>query len=180
MWDELQEKKFIILKDFLDPGRAEELGQEFQEWCEEKQVPGDSQVEKSSAFFRWGKFSELQYDRIGYLNRKLGIHLFPTYNYARSCFNRAIMARHSDRAGCEVSVTCHLSGDSEWPIFFHPEGEKPVGLTLAPGQAVLYLGCEVDHWRDPYEGEHYNQVFLHYVNSRGPWAYCENDVIRPN
>jgi hypothetical protein len=180
MWDELQERKYLVIKDFLDPARAATLGEEFQAWCEKNSVTGDSQVEKSSAFFRWEGFSELQYDKINLLNNHLGIYLLPTYNYARSYYNQAVMERHKDRPGCEISITCHLSGDKEWPIFFETDDDFPVGVNLNPGEAILYLGCEVDHWRDPYEGEHYNQVFLHYVNSRGPWAFCENDVIRPN
>jgi len=179
MWGELQEKKFLVLKDFLDPEKAKELGQEFQDWCIERSVPGDSQVSKSSAFYRWGKFSELQYDRIGYLNEKLGIWLLPTYNYARSYHNGAVMERHSDRPGCEVSVTCHLGGDEEWPIYFASSEGEDVAVTLSPGEAILYLGCEIDHWRNEFTGSHYNQVFLHYVNSRGPWAFCENDVVKP-
>jgi hypothetical protein len=179
MWDELQEKKYLVIKGFLDPDQAISLGNEFQEWCEKIQVPGDSQVEKSSAMFRWGGFSEIQYHKIGFLNDYLGIYLYPTYNYARSYKNGAIMARHLDRPGCEVSVTCHLGGDEEWPISFGPRDKDPIDIILEPGDAILYLGCEIEHWRDLFEGEHYNQVFLHYVNSRGPWAFCENDVIRP-
>lgn len=179
MWDELQERKYLILRDFLDADQALVLGKEYQEWCARYSVKGDHQVSASSAFYNWDKFKELQYDKIGYLNNLLGIYLFPTYNYARSCFNEAVMGRHKDRSGCEISITCHLSGDQKWPIFFHPHGKEPLGITLSPGEAILYLGCEIDHWRDPYGGDHYNQVFFHYVNSRGPWAYCENDVIRP-
>ena len=68
MWDELQEKKFIVLKDFLDPELAKELGQEFQEWCIDMKLPDDKHVPNAAGFYRWLKFSELQYDRIGYLN----------------------------------------------------------------------------------------------------------------
>ena len=34
MWDELQERKYLVIKDFLDPARAATLGEEFQDWCE--------------------------------------------------------------------------------------------------------------------------------------------------
>jgi hypothetical protein len=32
----------------------------------------------------------------------------------------------------------------------------------------VYSGCELEHWREPYQGNQQIQCFLHYVNSQGP------------
>jgi hypothetical protein len=39
---------------------------------------------------------------------------------------------------------------------------------LRPGDALLYRGMELFHWRDAYRGEALVQVFLHYVDRDGP------------
>lgn len=44
------------------------------------------------------------------------------------------------------------------------------------GDAVLYRGCEVHHWRKKYkEGQWQAQVFLHYVDANGPHAEWKFD-----
>lgn len=49
-------------------------------------------------------------------------------------------------------------------------GPPPAAVRLAPGDALLYLGCLAEHWRDTYAGQAYVQVFLHYVLGKGTRA----------
>ena len=35
---------------------------------------------------------------------------------------------------------------------------------------LVYSGCELEHWREPFEGDNCGQVFLHYNNLDGPNA----------
>jgi hypothetical protein len=35
---------------------------------------------------------------------------------------------------------------------------------MEPGDATIYLGCELEHWREEFKGEDCAQVFLHYNN----------------
>ena len=32
---------------------------------------------------------------------------------------------------------------------------------------VIYKGHEIEHWREPFQGEHHAQVFLHYNEQGG-------------
>ena len=60
-----------------------------------------------------------------------------------------------------------------WPIFI-----TNTAVMLEEGDAVLYKGCEVEHWREPYtEGTKQAQVFLHYVDANGPYTEWKNDKI---
>ena len=34
----------------------------------------------------------------------------------------------------------------------------------------VYSGCELEHWREPFEGKLCGQVFLHYNHANGPFA----------
>jgi hypothetical protein len=81
---------------------------------------------------------------------------------------------HSDKA-CEISITVNLSSDAEWPIFIQKPDCTEAAVELKPGDAMLYLGCVADHWREPYTGNNYAQVFMHYVRRDGPnaWAYFD-------
>jgi hypothetical protein len=47
------------------------------------------------------------------------------------------------------------------------EGKKVI---LQPGDMVIYRGCDIKHWRDPYDGNQQIQVFLHYVDVNGKYA----------
>lgn len=42
---------------------------------------------------------------------------------------------------------------------------------------MIYLGKIAPHWREPYSGEYYSQVFLHYVRSRGDCSYAYFDKL---
>jgi hypothetical protein len=66
----------------------------------------------------------------------------------------------------------HLGSDgTSWPICFtKPDGEV-VSKDLKPGEAVIYLGCISEHWREnAFVGKEYGQVFLHYVRSKGKYV----------
>ena len=54
--------------------------------------------------------------------------------------------------------------------------EDTTSILLEEGDAVIYRGCEVVHWREPYnEGTKLAQVFLNYVDANGNFTEWEND-----
>ena len=114
-----------------------------------------------------------------------GLDLVPTYSYARIYKHGDILKRHKDRPSCEISTTLNLGGDP-WPIYIDgtgadnvideqrniikpnaPEGTK---VLLEVGDMLVYSGCELEHWREPFEGQVCGQVFLHYNHRNGPFA----------
>ena len=92
------------------------------------------------------------------------LKLNETYAYARIYKKGDELKRHKDRYSCEVSTTLHLGGD-QWPIFLEPSGkeeEEGLSVLLDRGDMLIYQGCELEHWREVFEGENCAQVFLHY------------------
>lgn len=90
--------------------------------------------------------------------------LIEMYSYCRIYKNGDILQRHKDRMSCEISTTLNLGGDL-WPIFLEPSGEKNmkgIQVNLEPGDMLIYKGCLLEHWREPFQGENCAQVFLHY------------------
>ena len=119
------------------------------------------------------------------MEKETGMKLVPTYTYARAYKKGDELRRHSDRPSCEISTTLNLGGDP-WPIFIDGTGTKsvideykkiikpnaPAGtrVDLEVGDMLVYSGCELEHWREPFEGDSCGQVFLHYNNVDGPNA----------
>jgi len=111
------------------------------------------------------------------MQKHIGEKLLPTYSYARIYKKGDVLHRHKDRFSCEISTTLNLGGDL-WPIFIDPTGEdniidqdkhiiKPSAhkgekIILNQGDMLLYSGCDLEHWREPFEGIDCVQVFLHY------------------
>ena len=106
------------------------------------------------------------------MKEKTGLDLVPTYSYARVYEKGAILERRKDRPSCEISTTLNLGG-SLWPIYLEPSGElnkKGTRIDLEPGDMLIYSGCDLEHWREPFEGNVCGQVFLHYNHANGPFA----------
>ena len=98
------------------------------------------------------------------MKEQTGLDLIPTYSYARVYEKGSILAKHKDRPSCEISTTLNLGGDP-WAIYL--EG---VQVDLAPGDMLVYSGCELEHWRDEFQGNICGQVFLHYNHRNGQFA----------
>jgi hypothetical protein len=55
------------------------------------------------------------------------------------------------------------SDGTEWPIFMN---NNPIHMN--PGDACIYLGCDLVHYREHFKGDWHAQCFLHYVDQNGP------------
>jgi hypothetical protein len=174
----LKQDKYLVVREFLPAKTAKALAREFEFYCKSNEVPGDSQVPESQAFYNYPTFRELMYEKVFDINQILKIKLIPTYTYARVYLNGSTLERHTDREACEISLTVHLDGDTQWPFCLQKKGEEAVEINLNPGDAIIYMGMEVLHWRNKFEGEKYTQCFLHYVRSRGEYEWCEGDRMK--
>jgi len=145
----------------------------------DQQIPG-----AYSKYGDWVMETLLQYMR-PIMKAKTGMDLIPTYSYTRLYEKGNILKRHKDRPSCEISTTLHLGGD-EWPIFLDPSGQdfviderknihkpgapKGIQVDLKVGDMLIYSGCDLEHWREPFQGNVCSQVFLHYNHANGPFA----------
>ena len=128
------------------------------------------------------------------MQKETGLELVPTYSYARAYKKGDILKRHKDRPSCEISTTIHLGGD-QWSIFIDPTGSnnvideyknimKPdapqgVKVDLDIGDMLVYSGCELEHWREQFQGNICVQVFLHYNHVNGQFAEKNKFDKRP-
>jgi hypothetical protein len=107
----------------------------------------------------------------------IGKELIPTYSYARIYQPGEALRPHLDRPACEVSVTVNVASVGEIsPIYTQYNDAPPEKHILNPGDAVIYKGCDVMHWRRPLqEGQLNVQFMLHYVDKNGPHASHAKD-----
>lgn len=172
----LLENNFLILDDFITPERASKLYQRLQQdsILQPNWFAADGQCPKSLAVYNYRWFVELLVEQIPLISDIVGELVLPTYSYARLYRHGEVLKKHCDRPACEISVTLHLGSDgndgsaaSDWPIYLTRPDGSVAELNLQPGQGAVYLGCQSRHWRKAFAGQHYGQVFLHYVKSRG-------------
>jgi len=120
------------------------------------------------------------------MEKQTGMKLNPSYSFLRIYKKGDVLERHKDRFSCEISTTLNLGGDN-WPIYINPNpdagfvygenfgkhsiqnyfptNDKGVEINLNPGDMLIYRGCDLEHWREKFEGDECCQVFLHYNNT---------------
>lgn len=175
MHKELIQNNYIHIPKFLDSSFAIKLAAEFKEHCVKSNLQGDPQAPNSHSMYNFMPFVRLLVEKIPEVSGLLGEKVLPTYTYARVYKVGSELLRHRDRSACEVSLTLNLSKDKDWPIYFQRPDGSETSVELEAGDAVMYLGCKSDHWRNKFEGQECIQVFMHYVRSYGPnaWAFFD-------
>jgi hypothetical protein len=158
---------YVHLKGFLDLDTCRELTQELNKYIERGETTKDPQCPLSEAVHGTITFDTLLQDLLPHFEQACGKRLYPTYSYARLYKPGEELKKHTDRPACEISATVTLGFEGNpWSIYM--AGNK---VDMQVGDAVLYRGMEVEHWREKYtEGKWQAQVFLHYVDADGPHA----------
>tara|TARA_R100001086_G_scaffold225256_2_gene143491 strand:- start:5092 stop:5700 length:609 start_codon:yes stop_codon:yes gene_type:complete len=130
---------------------------------------GDRQVPQTYGMYGDPVFDLLlEKDIRPILEKESKLNLYSTYTYYRIYKKGDVLKRHKDRPSCKISTTMNIGGD-EWPIYLEPSGEKNkkgVEVNLNPGDMLMYRGCELEHWRDVFEGDDCAQVFFHFTDDK--------------
>lgn len=120
-----------------------------------------------------------------------GLELCPTYSYFRVYRPGMTLERHIDRFSCEISTTVCLGYnyvntplEYNWGMYIDSDhrhnplndflSKNNPGKMIAqqPGDIIIYRGCEIEHWRDPFIADQSSwqiQAFLHYIDKDGQY-----------
>mgnify|MGYP003314268361 CR=1 FL=1 len=145
-------------------------------WREQaQQFEGDDQ--SPNAFFTYNDSCMQYLHSVLYpvLEKETGLKLLPTYSYMRVYRNGATLDKHTDRPACEISASLHVGSNYSPTWKLYAEGQP---ITQEIGDLLIYRGCEVEHWREPFvtdENNYHVQLFVHFVDSEGPYEMCSND-----
>lgn len=170
---------YTVEKNFLDTESLKILSK----YMENKLARGEFRVRKNN--LDRGEASEyfiyadpmgemLLENKLEHIQEITGKSLSPTYSFARVYVNEDSLAKHTDRPSCEYSVTVNINyAGAKWPIWMLSLEGEAVEILLSPGDAVIYKGCDVPHWRNPMVqcGCTANaQIMLHYVDVNGSFS----------
>jgi len=86
--------------------------------------------------------------------------LYENFAYSRLYKKGNELKIHTDRSACELAISVHLGG-SKWSIFIADEEVK-----LDQGDAVIYDGAKLKHYRKPLEDKDCGQLFLFYSKNK--------------
>ena len=167
---------YKLIKNFLT---KEELNI-LQKYCYNKldkmEINKDFRIDHQSfspAWYNDELMTSLLETKLSLVESESKLNLFPTFAYWRYYVFGGSLKKHTDRPSCEVSVTACIKKYDNWPIVI--EGDS---FELKEGDGILYAGCDQEHWRPGvYKGDGIAQVFMHYVNKKGPYAGHAYDKI---
>jgi hypothetical protein len=176
MHPHLKVNNYIHVPNFLSAKQADTLAQ----WMFGQERLGLLEKDPRTNFNLFGlavnnalPFVKVLVDKIPHVSELCGEKVLPTYAYSIIYKNKSMLIPHKDRDACEISITISLSKDHDWPICIKkPDGEE-VCLELNPGDAVMYRGCDAEHWRPGmFKGQNFVQTFFHYVLADGERSYA--------
>jgi hypothetical protein len=104
------------------------------------------------------------------VSRLVGFALVPTYSYTRRYGKGELLARHTDRAACEISLTVPIQipkGAGPSVVYLKPPRFHETKVEMFEGDGCVYAGAEVEHWRHRFRVGGYIQLFLHFVAKHG-------------
>jgi hypothetical protein len=171
MTDSIKKFKYKLLKNFLTNEEIKLL----TDYCRIKHRINNYSFDflsngNGDTFFYGDPLMEsLMVNKLDIMQKETGLELLCAYAFWRMYTKNADLPKHTDRPACEISVTVMINSDgTKWPIFI--DGKE---INMEPGDAAIYLGCELEHWREEFKGDWQAQTFLHYVDKNGldkEWA----------
>ena len=157
--------KYKLIKNFLTQEEIKLL----TDYCRIKhRVNFDSfdtnqNVNGDTYFYADPLMESLMINKLNIMEKETGLELLCTYTMWRMYTINADLKKHKDRPSCEISVTVMINSDgTPWPIYM-----GGTEINMEPGDAAIYLGCEIEHWREEFQGDWHAQTFLHYVDKNG-------------
>tara|TARA_S200000501_G_scaffold325240_1_gene322966 strand:- start:699 stop:1244 length:546 start_codon:yes stop_codon:yes gene_type:complete len=163
---------YEIVKKFIDPSFAEYLQNYFTVISKNGLcTQGDDQAPNSYCVYGDPAFDTLMVMTSPIVENFLKKRVLPQYTYARIYFQDSILEKHTDRPECEISVTLSLGGvyNHLWPICIEDYDGNENCVELNVGDAMIYYGRDLEHWRNKFNGVSQYQVFFHYVYADGKY-----------
>ena len=166
-----REKRYLFVKGLLPPPLLEYLKVYYAVLLADNYFSHDDQCPSSlSLGCDPGLDAVMEWIRPE-VGRLVGFELAPTYSYTRRYAKGELLARHRDRAACEISVTISIQipkGAGPSIMYVKPPHAEEAKVEMLEGDGCIYAGTEVEHWRNRFRVGGYIQLFLHFIARRGP------------
>jgi len=176
-------KNFIDISDYIEVPPKEKTHLKYFKNGSFENISNNETITTNncSSRYNYPKYKQLYFDSKKILESILKEKLYPTYYYDRFYYNNSELKPHIDRPSCEISISLNLSSNLhyDWPLFFNLDNEIH-GVITNPGDAVIYEGMKMSHWRHKLIGNEksfYHQMFLHFVRADGNFLEYAYDKI---
>ena len=165
---------YVIVPRLVDAGKVAAVRAHLEDRAARGtlRMMGDDTVPKTPCAYGDHVLDGLMQELCPAIEAHTGLALFPTYSYARIYKHGDTLAPHRDRPACEISISLNLGQTPDEPWALHLKGDtgEAAAAMLHPGDLLIYRGLDLTHWREPFAGQSMVQVFLHYVDQKGPHA----------
>lgn len=166
----LNNERYVYVKNFLDDFTTKTISLYF----ENKINRGEWVIDKNDPITGYSYYADplievLLNSSLETVQEYVGEELYPTYSYSRIYLSGEELKPHIDRPSCEISITVNVAqlGESS-PVYMKSPGKEFNKYFLEPGDALIYYGCEVEHWREKLTESQLNvQFMMHYVKKNG-------------
>lgn len=169
-WGDLPGARFAVIRDVVSALTRAALRRHFRAL----RSAGNFELDVDQVVgMRDGMYSELvclylQHQLTHALDRVLHEPVRGSYTWVRRYHPGAVLARHTDRPQCRWNVSLCVDHRPDhdaapWPIYLEVDGQVHE-VQLGLGDAVVYSGTDVPHWRDALPaGREVTMCFFHYV-----------------
>tara|TARA_X000000368_G_scaffold88255_2_gene67184 strand:- start:11707 stop:12420 length:714 start_codon:yes stop_codon:yes gene_type:complete len=201
-----QEQGFVLVKNFLSEEVVELVNESFEihyakaEYIEkyfENTIP-ISLTKPNIPSPLYGKFGKID-KRMGFANRDLHSYAYSvgeallkkkkdfiekisqqeldyTNSFCRKYTEGSSLGKHKDRPALQVSATIFLGGE-KWEIFIKDKSDNTHSITMSAGDAIVYSGTELEHWREKLDKGYVNMCFIHYCKKDSEYKLDGREFI---
>lgn len=180
MTEQFKDLGFVVIKKIVG---AEEVSRLYDYTLTnvDKGNMDDGQVPGSPSFYQDKEVVSLQHKLLPTIEKSIGVKLLPVFCYNRIYRKGAVLRMHKDSSRAEISSTINLGQQGEpWDLWLLDYNENTHKVTLEPGDALIYYGNRLHHWRGKLEnGDLVSQIMLHFVDKTGKNTFASKmEVIR--
>jgi hypothetical protein len=168
---EIQENGISILKNVINPLQINAL-KEYYKMLEQNQffIKGDGLVFQRDSMPNEPTARFFHHQITNIVNLILPQKVKPTYCFVSIYNEGAVLPKHKDREQCEWNISLLLnmepedSAENSWP-FYIEDTNQVHEVNLGIGDAVIYPGSKLYHWRNKLPDKHKALIFFfHFVN----------------
>lgn len=151
--ESLQTKGYTVLRNLFPRPMLKAMTRRIRHMQEEKLLVECEQVRERTRVTDEPVQTYYHLQLQNYLNRIMEDSIKASYVFTAIYHEGAVLARHKDRKQCRwnlsmvLDATPEITMETAWPIYMEID-EKVVGVNMLPGDAVLYSGTDIPHWRD--------------------------------
>ena len=161
---EFNQSGYVVIRQMIPLDEVNRL----YEYTLKRAVKGnmdDGQVPGSPSFYNDKEIVLQQNILTAKIEEYIQIKLIPMFCYNRIYRTGAILRMHKDSNRAEIGATINLGQQGgPWDIWLVDYDENAHKITLEPGDALIYYGNKLHHWRGKLvDSDFVSQMMLHFT-----------------